>query len=858
MTTATNPETGEVVILVGSEWKPVERTATNEKGEKAYLAAGQWITDKPQRFDPNISNVRYQASRFAEGVAGFGALPATAIEMARKTPPLTPFGLAARLIPESYIPSGEIVKERLGGFIGYDPTLKPPSRAAEIVGGASEFAGGSIVPSASIIRGAAQKIPAVAAEIGSTALGGMGSEIGGLPGAIIGSLIGMQMPIAFSKSGALAGGIVPWLRGKFSAQAPSELTASIQAHPEAAQNVAVARQTTENLARAGAGEFRPTLAGATGAPGIIAREQQIAGSSAQDLSKYAAHQAANQAVVDRAKEIFFPQGRSITRTAEDIRRGVAGNLESRLDQINARRMSIAERLPETSQQQAGVALSNLRDQAQNVARNVKNAKLDDVYRTADRLGVKEGMDDVLETVRRIGGADENIFQNMPPVFGRIVREYGKKMQEAAPKAGNISDYMARQAQQAEANVASFKEIHSLWREANTQYAAAMRSGDMQAMYYVAQVKNALQDKLARFEAGGFGELTDKFRDFNAFYATKYAPAFKEGVGGRMVASGRYGDILKPEDVVSKFFTPSGIDDFNMIYAGDRAAQNALADGVVGLFRQSALKGGKIDRTAAQNFIRSNGEALDKMPDIKAILSRAASANEALLEQGARMRQNISEFNKSAVARIARSENPDALIDNALTNERAMRQLVAVASRGGDSARLSLARSIADRIPEMARRERIDPFLFVVRHKDVLTPALESLGRGHMENLATITGAQAILGRTKVPGTVGVQQIEDVIEQITGSSPRTVWAQSANTAAGRQSPITAALHLLSRFGIRARENNIEALMREAIYNPEIASTWAKMAKGTPFTIKESNKFLDHLVSAGIRITGAEGE
>ena len=43
--TATNQETGESVVLVGNEWKPITQTATNDKGGKAYLVGNEWMTD---------------------------------------------------------------------------------------------------------------------------------------------------------------------------------------------------------------------------------------------------------------------------------------------------------------------------------------------------------------------------------------------------------------------------------------------------------------------------------------------------------------------------------------------------------------------------------------------------------------------------------------------------------------------------------------------------------------------------------------------------------------------------------------------------------------------------------------------
>ena len=387
----------------------------------------------------------------------------------------------------------------------------------------------------------------------------------------------------------------------------------------------------------------------------------------------------------------------------------------------------------------------------------------------------------------------------------------------------------------------------------------MRAGDSQAQYYVQQVRDALKAKLDKFEAGGFGEVTDKFRDFNRFYATKYAPAFKEGVGGKMGATNRYGDLLKDEDIVSKFFTPSGIDDFNTVYGSNREAQTALADGVVGLFRQAAVRGGRIDPKAAQTFVRTNAEALDKLPDIKAILSKPVAANEALIEQATRVRQHLSDFNKSAIAKIAKTENVDALVDKALTDRKAMMQLISLGSFGGEGSIKAVVRGIADRIPIAAQRAKIDPLTFVMQNEAVLGPALSRLGPDHFKNLKTIAGAQTILGRTEIPTGVGATRIKDFMEEATGTGLPSMISMGRATAITRQSsPIYMLSAVLSKFGIKLRADSAEALMREAIYNPDVASTWAKAAKGQPFTMNETNKFINHLASAGIRIAAMDRE
>jgi len=43
--TATNPTTGERVVLVGDQWQPITQSATNKQGAKAYLVGGNWLTD---------------------------------------------------------------------------------------------------------------------------------------------------------------------------------------------------------------------------------------------------------------------------------------------------------------------------------------------------------------------------------------------------------------------------------------------------------------------------------------------------------------------------------------------------------------------------------------------------------------------------------------------------------------------------------------------------------------------------------------------------------------------------------------------------------------------------------------------
>ena len=55
MQTATNPDTGEKVVLIGSEWKPFTQSATNPQGVKAFLVNNQWLSDEGMPSDRTAS-----------------------------------------------------------------------------------------------------------------------------------------------------------------------------------------------------------------------------------------------------------------------------------------------------------------------------------------------------------------------------------------------------------------------------------------------------------------------------------------------------------------------------------------------------------------------------------------------------------------------------------------------------------------------------------------------------------------------------------------------------------------------------------------------------------------------------------
>ena len=753
------------------------------------------------------------------------------------------------------------------------PNRQPADFAQRLVGAGARFAGASIVPSAATVLKAARPFSALSAEAMAALEGGalssiggdvgkdseqrMGGDTGGQLGPAAGSLLG-------GGTGSFTGGATPialeklWSviapnvnKGKLGAAATGlagkEVGGALNANPSSELNMGQAVATQDALAKLGAPGFSPTLAQASGAPAIASLEGNIARSTPEQLGKYAQNFTQNEGVIGKAIDNTFQSGSNLSRAADTTLRGASSRLDSLLAKIDETQAQVASGVRGSPQQDVGAKLQALRDEAKAVARGEKNARVADIYATAEQSGAKADMTDVLGAVTALKNADPNTFQKMPPVFSKVMSEYGGKEADAVGRS--VPPDLMAVAGMTKKPEASFEELHSLYRETNSQLASAQRVGDMNAAYYLGHLKDVLKEKLGTFEQQG-DELATKFKAFNEWFSTKYAPAFYEGVGGRMAASNRFGDVVKPESVVGKFFTPSGIDDFNLIYQGNKEAQQALKDGVLGLFRDAAIKDGKINPNAAQQFIRANQDTLAKVPDISATLKNTTAFNEALVAKATRLQEAQSGLDKTLLAKIAGESDNAKVIQKALADPVYLRQLVATART--PSAQKAVARGIVDGIPEAATKAGSNPLAFVLSNEATLRPALDRLDPKHFDNLLTIATARTIQGRVTPPLHGENLGVTDVIQNLTGSSPRTIWAQSANTAAGRQSSVTAVLHLLTRFAIKKTEERADDILKAVIYEPALAAEMAKAAK-MPFSIGESNKLANHLINAGIRVT-----
>jgi hypothetical protein len=179
MQLATNPETGEVAVLVNNKWVKAESVASNEKGEKAYLVGGKWLKESGEASLPNPKPEGTAGGVFAEILKGVprGASNTAMIipeGISRVLPPVVG-DVARQGVKALADPSRSIVKAD-----PQNPAEQFASTASEIVGGSVAGGGANTIRNA-VVTG----ISSLAGATGEQVAGDLGKVTGAVLPAVI-------------------------------------------------------------------------------------------------------------------------------------------------------------------------------------------------------------------------------------------------------------------------------------------------------------------------------------------------------------------------------------------------------------------------------------------------------------------------------------------------------------------------------------------------------------------------------------------------------------------------------------------------------------------------------------------------
>lgn len=553
--------------------------------------------------------------------------------------------------------------------------------------------------------------------------------------------------------------------------------------------------------------LEPTLAEATGLPSLVRTQQALEQtSSGADLDRFMARRAANAQAVDdfaaaRAPDATADADQIANAATERIQR-LTGDVGLRQQELRQSRELLADRL---------------RPVDRTVTGNVIRRELD-----AERKAVSNRMSDLAE---QIGLNDLDLAVPFAE-FRQAVRGWREGLLpsqlDALPAALRDVDAIGTDA-------VRFPQIKALRESVTDEMRDVMRSTTAdrrKRLRNLAQLRQLIDEQLL----GRIGEAAPTLRaDYERFrqrYQNELIRPFERGAVRRVAQMGTDGAFRTLDEDVAEAFLGSreAARQFMETLGSSPAARDAMVAAVLDRLGTATVRDGVIEPKRLETWMRQHREVLDEMPFLRERIGEADRLNDALIRRQATLTSRQRAIENSVLARrinaLSRgTSTPEQVIEGAVRNPAVMRTLLRSLPA---PAKVALQRQVWDYAAGLEPGQLAQ---FMDRNERSLT---RLLGRDHMRDLITIQAARVIANR--VPPSAG-QPISvnpmAALEAELGIELRSLASRYANLKTMRLSPQYVGTDLFGR-ALRAQtalEN--DRLLREALFNPQIARNFADM-------------------------------
>lgn len=503
--------------------------------------------------------------------------------------------------------------------------------------------------------------------------------------------------------------------------------------------------------------FRPTLTerlvegGGPATPTIAAMERRLENvnpemnrnlweATKQRIGALQAQIARVNADIERKSMMLTPAARS---EMEGMRRQLLQSLDNEATQASALQASgraVAERLPANAQLQSGEVLAAraaaLRDETK---KTVVTPAYTNAMQEAGATPIAVG--DLITEAERILGKPLTGFapETRPDAVSSLLR-----MRPSAPAPrplgrGIVSkDVTVRGEAPAVEATATLEQLDALRKSINADVTRATRGQgqlDAATATNLMQLHRKIDETIANSTS-----LSDKAKTLYDEALTKYrelyAPRFKEGVTGRLLKPGMFGETrVLPEDAVSKYLSDeTSARQFITTFGNDPQAMQALRTGVADVFRSRVVDPVTklVKPEAAAKFLQDNAAALSRLEqsglNVRSLLEQTQREAATIAKGLDSLRTAGLAFKKKGSA----SEMVDYMLQNTTNMNVGMRHL-------DPAGKTALASEVADRANVLLKTG--DPaaaLSFLSKNKETARIALGGAAYDDLSKMAEIS------------------------------------------------------------------------------------------------------------------------
>lgn len=766
------------------------------------------------------------------------------------------FGLGYK---PDYLQNTKAISNSAPDVIGYDPQMPIPKDAygnpklsADMLGHLAEFATGNILPGGAVVASARRPLVALAKEIAGVGLAAEGATMGAnivpeehrAAGEFLGSLTGPLLAQKLITNATKGGNWVSSASEKAGFFGLSDeakrmagtVKAAKELQPQLSSAVSQQNMNEVGMLARKIPDFKTniTLGQATGSP-VIQSMQQHYGTTVPDAMNLAqTKQSGLLSSIDKYTEGRFPLEPNISpiQGAKQAYGEKIATLDAGITRLNNQETFLASQFPRGDMEVIGAKIRDVRDSLMSATKQAVNARYKAVYDAANKSGLKVDMSDAEVLAASINRDSGRVFQNDPGVIGKILSRYGRNETKPVPTFKITPTGAKIRQPDAPLNqpntIVPFEEFHSLYKDANREASVlniAAKMGDKDApqkLQQVEAVRDLLKTKLTQMEGPSAGNVGALLKDANQFYNSKYRMLFKTGVGGEIGKMGKFGFSTEDAKIVPSLIfkqgDASGVKEYLAMAQGDVSAYRALESGVMDKFSKEVVKdaaNGKIDQASINRFLTKYKEPLAELPGIRAKLTNADSAIRSINQNRQMVIDEQRAFANSAIARIAKTENPEAAINHAMNSPNTMAQLLAKSS---PVERKAIARTIMESVIKQP-----DPLAFMAKNSVVLNSALGKKQIGYLE---TIIAARKIASRTEAPTHLTFEKLNDPLSKAIGTSIPQAISEQKGVAMRFASPLYAGSRVGMRWFNKLSNEQRDKVLMDAIYNPEMAMDLSK--------------------------------
>lgn len=612
--------------------------------------------------------------------------------------------------------------------------------------------------------------------------------------------------------------------------------------------------------------YQPSLAEGTQSPALRATQKQLEATTAgPELEEMAMRRRQNELAIANFANAQAPDADMDASYVVDVANRRVGDLRGR---IEAEAQQIAKEQEAFAAHFGGVDRWASGETIRNKLTKARSLRKQEMSRMAERLGLNNV--DMTGPFSQFRDDTANVFPNSLFTDARnkprILKEI-KKVKDKVLDTGFV-DSTGKPITEIEPALISFDDWMNLRSRVTDDIRDAVGNANPSAkkVRTLVQLRKMIDESTEDMieEMGGTNpELADNWRAFRKAYLEDYIKPFERGVAFKVrLPDGRGAYKIPEERVAQTFFQPGNITaarQFNTIFGNDPEAQANLAAVAVDSLRDAAVRDGRLMPNLMDSWIRKHASVLEEFPQIQDTVGSMREAVGALAARQTQLQDRTRQVSDSLLARQLSSyskgsKTPEAVIDDAVKNPRLMNDLKASLRHQPEMLK-ALQRRVWDQVADL---DSMKIEAFILANQKSLS---QLFSPEHIKNIRTIADAKSRLEFVPRPeGKAFTVDPTGTLAKELGQGVPQIGSRIFAVKSGRIGPQYMMVDMFGRFFRGRAILEEERLLREALYNPEVARDLRNIAleraKG-PEPAKRLNVWLFNLGIPSEDFAQAEG-